>query len=510
MSILDRVRGAGLVRSQAIMAGFTGGLDAGSFTFNGVDHQLNTSLAGSPAVSVGPGFEDRVANVHEQSGPVSAAIVARSLPMTQMRFKWRNESGDRPGRLFGNETLAPFERPGSMTRPQWLALCERHASLGGNSYTRLTAAGTLHQLRPDWVDIVLGSDELPESASFAADATKVGFIYWPGGRDNEGVQPELYTSAEVIHWAPEPHPLWPWLGESWVTAILRDIAADGQATDHIQKFFANAATSNMVVKAAEGLSEAQFSKWRDLFESKYQGSANAWRNIYLSHGTDVQVVGSSLGDLRMGDLQGGFETRIAVRSRVPSTMLGTREGLGGSALNAGNYDSARRLWADGFLVPHMESFCAAAEMVLQRPAGPVELTFDPRRVMILQEDRTQAADILQSQASIIETLHRAGFEPDAAVSAAVDGDLAGLLGSHTGLSSVQLIAPGSGEDGATVSEFEPANDFEAVERMALTIQKVYLGVGKVVTVDEARMLVNAAAAGERVQLTAGNPIEVSP
>jgi len=217
-----------------------------------------------------------------------------------------------------------------------------------------------------------------------------------------------------------------------------------------------------------------------------------------------------LGDLRMGDLQGGFETRIAVRSRVPSTMLGTREGLGGSALNAGNYDSARRLWADGFLVPHMESFCAAAEMVLPRPAGPVELTFDPRRVMILQEDRTQAADILQSQASIIETLHRAGFEPDAAVSAAVDGDLAGLLGSHTGLSSVQLIAPGSGEDGATVSEFEPANDFEAVERMALTIQKVYLGVGKVVTVDEARMLVNAAAAGERVQLTAGNPIEVSP
>jgi len=208
----------------------------------------------------------------------------------------------------------------------------------------------------------------------------------------------------------------------------------------------------MVVKAAEGLSEAQFSKWRDLFESKYQGSANAWRNIYLSHGTDVQVVGSSLGDLRMGDLQGGFETRIAVRSRVPSTMLGTREGLGGSALNAGNYDSARRLWADGFLVPHMESFCAAAEMVLQRPAGPVELTFDPRRVMILQEDRTQAADILQSQASIIETLHRAGFEPDAAVSAAVDGDLAGLLGSHTGLSSVQLIAPGSGEPESTEGE----------------------------------------------------------
>ena len=91
--------------------------------------------------------------------------------------------------------------------------------------------------------------------------------------------------------------------------------------------------------------------------------------MWLGGGSDVTVVGSKLADLDLKSLQGGLETRIAVRSRVPAAILGVREGLGGSALNSGNYAATRRLWADSWFAPSVQSLCASVESAFPPPAG---------------------------------------------------------------------------------------------------------------------------------------------
>lgn len=397
-----------------------------------------TTLPGSPAESIGEQFEQRIARVRDGNGVVAAAVLARSLLVSQIRFVWRDEIS---GRLFGNGDLDVLERPGSDSRPRLLARIEEDACYAGNAFVLRTDNGRLYRLRPDWVDLIIGSDGSPDDVMRGADAEVVGYRFWPGG-DRRGT-PQSFTLGEIMHFAPEAHPTRVAVGASWVTSILRDVIADGQASHHIEKFFENAATSNMVVKAPEGTTLDQFKKWRELFDEGHRGTAQAWKNIYVSAGTDVQVVGSALADLDLKQLTGAFESRIALRSRVPSSVLGTREGMQGSALNAGNYQQVRRLWADSWFSPYADMLCAAFEQIVPPPSSFVELTYQRDRVLFLQEDQKDAAEIAQTQSSAIRSLVEAGYDPASVVDAVTTGDFTKLR--HTGVFSVQLQPPSNGQ-----------------------------------------------------------------
>lgn len=413
------------------------------FSFNGQPFPLNAyptpSMPGSPVEASMADFGSAVRTIHSRSGVVAAAVYARSLVISQLQFKYRPLRND--GRLFGNESLLPLENPGrDVTRQGLLSRIEPDVAYHGNAYIRRLPDGRLRRLRPDWMQILIGSDERPEDVRLGADAEVVGYVYKPGGQYSEH-QAQLLSLAEVAHWAPESHPLSSFIGEAWVTAVWREIAADMQSTDHVSKFFDNAATANMVAKAPEGIvNKEQFDEWVDTFESAHRGSQNAWRTIYVQPGTDIQVVGSQIGDLKMAELQGGFETRVAARARVPATVLLIREGMQGSALNAGNYQQTRRLWADSWFSPYAQSLCATLQRLVDAPAG-AELTYDPSRIMLLQEDQQDAAEIMSRQMLTIESGVRAGYTPESVVDAVTSSDLARLV--HTGLFSVQLQPPGT-------------------------------------------------------------------
>jgi hypothetical protein len=404
------------------------------------------SMGGSPVEASAADFSSAVRTIHSRSGVVSSAVTARGLVMSQLNFKFRSVQSD--GRLFGTQALAPLERPGDdLTRQSLLMRVEQDVAYHGNFYARRTESG-LRRLRPDWVQILIGSNERPGDPSLAADATVIGYVYKPGGQTSNHPG-QMLMPSEVAHWAPEPHPTSLFIGEAWVTSIWREIAADMQATDHVSRFFSNAATPNMIAKAPPGVVTLdQFNEWVDAFDGAHRGAVNAWKTIYAQAGTDVQVVGSQLAQLGMAELQGGFETRVSSRSRVPATVLLIREGLGGSALNAGNYAQTRRLWADSWFSPYAQGFCAAMERVISVPSG-AELTFDPARVLLLQEDQQDSAQIRQADAVTIRALTDAGYGPDAVIDyVAGNGDLAKLKGSHSGLFSVQLQEPGTASQGA--------------------------------------------------------------
>lgn len=431
-SVVDRLRGRDIRRSPD------------RFLFNGQEHLLGSqvpslSLDGSPVEVSFENFADAVRTVHSRSGVVAAAVAARALLVSQLVFRFRPVRD--PGRLFGTEALSPLETPGQdLTRQSLLWRVEQDVAYAGNAYVRRLDDGRLRHLRPDWMQLLIGSNERPGDPRLGADAEVIGYTYKPGGArsDKPG---QILGLSEVAHFAPEPHPLSNFIGESWVTAIWREVAADLQATDHVSKFFGNAATPSMVAMAPPGVvTPEQFSEWVDAFEGSAAGVANAWRTLYIQSGTDVKVVGSPVGDLGLGDLQGGFETRVSVRSRVPAVVLGIREGLAGSALNSGNYAQTRRLWADGWFTPYAQSLCASAERLVNVPQG-AELTFDPDRIMFLQEDQADAADIMSKKMATVAAGVQGGFEPQSVVDAIVSGDLSRMV--HTGLYSVQLQPAGA-------------------------------------------------------------------
>ena len=386
------------------------------------------------------GFIDQV---HRRNGIVSAAVVARALLLSQLRFTWRRErSSGRAGELWGNRDLSVLERPGTSTRPEMLFRLEMDASYSGSAYL-VRDGRKLRRLRPDRVTFLLGSDSDPDwdgdVMQVPYDAETVAVLY----NRHVGGRPELFLPEEVAVWSPEPDPVHFWRGASWVTSIIREVVTDGQATEHQQKFFENAATPSLVFLMDPSKTPEQVKGYADVVNERHAGAMNAYKNMFLGGGSDVKVVGSTLESLNLKDLTGGLENRVAIRSRVPAVILGAREGLSGSSLNAGNYASARRLLADGWFAPSAQGLCASLETVVRTPEGS-ELWYDPSEVLFLQEDEKDAAVITASHASTINSLVREGFTPESATEAVTTGDMNKLV--HTGLVSVQLQEPGANQN----------------------------------------------------------------
>lgn len=412
--------------------------------FQGQQYPLGT-MSGSRPDHPDPHFVGYVRGVHQRNGVVSAAVVARALLLSQLRFVWRNTRvSNTPGRVFGSANLAPLERPGSATRPELLFRLELDASYAGNAYGA-RRSNTITRLRPDWVTVVLGSDSDPtwdgDVLVPPSDAREIGILYKPEGGGRKG-RPEAFIPGEYFHWMPEPDPVDFWRGASWVTSVLREITTDGQASEHQSKFFEHAATPNLVFVMDPEKTAVQVQEFANIVNERHAGAGNAYRNMFLGGGSDVKVVGAENAALGLKDVQGGFESRIASRSRVPAVVLGIREGMAGSALNSGNYSQTRRLWADGWFTPTAQNLCASLEAVV-KPAVDTELWYDPSEVLFLQEDQKDAAEIAQTNAQALKALVEAGYEPASAVEAVKTGDLSKL--THTGVFSVQLQPPGSGQ-----------------------------------------------------------------
>lgn len=403
------------------------------FTYMGRQYQIGGSYGTTPEAS----FVGYVRDIAERNGVVSAAVAARALLISQVRFTWRNNRASvTPGRTLGDRSLSILERPGQMTRPEMLNLAEQDVSYAGSWFAHRDG-DRLHRMRPDWVTVTLGSNSDPVNDWVPPDAQIIGYVYGDPTKPNG--RREAFLPDEVIHWKPEPHPLEWWRGQSWVTSVIQEIRNDGQATNHTSKFFDHAATPNMVFTMDPNLTVEQVQAFADLTNQRHAGSENAYKNLFLGGGTGVEVVGSENAALGLKDIQGGYEARIASRARVPAVVLGIREGMGGSALNSGNYAQTRRLWADGWFTPSVQGLCASAERVM-RPAADVELWYDPSEVLFLQEDQKDAAEIQQVKAQAIRQLTDAGFTPTSVVEA-IQVDDYSLL-KHSGLYSVQLQPPG--------------------------------------------------------------------
>lgn len=415
-----------------------------SFGFNGNTYPIFGWQGSSPEWPDSD-FLGYIAGIHNRNGVVAAAVETRALLLSQIRFGW-NIGGE----FVENRASRRLNRPsGTVTRPSFLKSLEYDASYHGSAYV-VNADEAIRRLRPDHCTVILGSDSDPDWDGSDAqvilpwDAEVIGLIYHPNSLTGGPVNTSgarAFGRSEFAIWSPEPDPVNLWRGTAWVTSVLREIVADGQATDHTTKFFENAATPNLVFIMDPSKAPDEIRKFAEVINGNHSGSGKAFKNLFLGGGTDVKTVGANLESLNLKDLTGGYENRVAIRSRVHPVILGTREGLSGSSLNAGNYASARRMLADGWYSPATESLCATLERLVPVPTPNAELAFDRSRVLFLQEDEKDAADIRQINSVALRQLVEAGYEPDSAKEYIATGDISKL--KHTGNVSVQLQPPGS-------------------------------------------------------------------
>ena len=437
MRLLDNLLPPSEARSySALPASFGFQQFVDFMTFQGKQY----GLAGSPMRMPGDSFSSYVESIHRRTPIISAAAVARALLMSQIRFQVRGVDGVRSEPA----SLAPLKRPGALKRSAFLNLAEMHTSYSGTAYPVLKN-GRLYLLRPDWTQVVLGSASDPVEAPNGemlppSDAEIVGLFYQPTDGVSKG-NAEMFQVGQFARHAPEPDPVWWWRGVSWVTGVLSEFALDGQVTSHQHKFFEHAATPNLVFLMEQARTPTEVAEFAKVLNETHTGPTNAHKNMFLGGGTDVKVVGSELDKLGLRDLSGAFETRVSARSRVPATILHIAEGNKGSALNSSTYGQTRREWSDLWFTPTADALCESLEDIIRIPNG--ELTWDPSRVMFLQEDEKDAAEIMGLKMSAMRTGWDGGADPQSVIDAINTGELSKL--KHTGNLSVQLQPPGSGD-----------------------------------------------------------------
>lgn len=408
-----------------------------------------TSYGTDKAEPIGDAFTDYVIGGLAGNGVVWSVERVRVALFSEARFQFQQFAKGRPGNLFGLAELGLLERPwDGGTTGDLLARMILDADFAGN-YFATELDGEVVRLRPDWVEIVL-------TERFDADGRqvgwrKLGYLYYEGGKT--GQPPAVLLPDEVVHFAPNPDPLASWRGMSWLTPVVREVMADGQATKHKLKFFEHAATPNLAVKLPVEVSADNFERFVDKMELQHAGSDNAYKTLYTGGGADVTVVGADMRQLDFKVTQGAGESRIAAAGGIHPTIVGLSEGLQGSSLNAGNFGAARRLVADATLRPLWRNAAGSLEVLAPPPSG-ARLWYDARDVAFLREDAKDAAAITQIQAVTIAGLVKEGFTPDSAKAAVIAENMDLLV--HTGLISVQLQAPGAGPAQPTDTTPAPA------------------------------------------------------
>jgi phage portal protein BeeE len=401
------------------------------FRFDGINYQ-------SPFA----GYSSLNALEASRNAVVSAAVQFRSQVFSEITFKFQRFEDSRPAGLFGDARLRILESPWpGCSTGDLLSIMETDVSVFGNSYW-VREGQRLCRLPADRVLVVTGEKtNRTNNDRYAYEL--LGYLALP----HPQLQPDIdtpidpslhgtfYTPEQVAHYKALPDPANPFVGRSWISTILPDSLADNELTGYKSMYIRNAATPNMAVMFPKEYQPEEIERFKELMDAKHAGMDKAFKTLYLGGGADVRMLGSNFEQLDMHRTQGGGETRIAVASGVPATILGISEGLGGSALNAGNYMASRRRFADGTMRPLWRAACSALSQLLLIPSG-TRLWYDERDVSFLQEDVRDTAEIRMREAGTIRQLIDGGFDPSSVVDAVVSGDMARLI--HTGNLSVQL------------------------------------------------------------------------
>lgn len=336
-------------------------------------------------------------------------------------------------------------------------------------------------------------------ASGSKGSSKIPLELWPVRPDrmvavpdqDEFIKGYIYTSPDGVKVPFEldevinirvPNPMDVYGGLSAVSSIMTDIESSQYSRQYNRNFFRNSAEPGGIIEVDKKLGDTEFEQLRDRWNSGHKGVGNAHRVAILEHGKWIDRK-YTMRDMQFAELRNLSREDIREAFGYPKPMLGATDDVNRANAEAGEYVFTRwilrgraRRWKDALNSNFLPLFGKEASMSL-------EFDFDDPVPSNRELDNATLTTKVAAAASLIDQ----GFDPV---------DVLAMLELPEMATVTQPDAPVS----------EASTDQQ--RHIAELIQKMYLGVGTIVTWNEARAILNKF--GADLDLDAPAPVSVPP
>lgn len=325
--------------------------------------------------------------------------------------------------------------------------CQQHLELVGESFIVIGRSPLsplpleLWPVRPDRMTPV------PHPTDFLS-----GWIYT--GPNGEKVP----LGVDEVIQIKMPNPLDPYRGLGPVQAALVDIDSARYSAEWNRNFFVNGAEPGGVVEFKDELDDDEFERFQERWRETHQGVTNAHRVAILELGATWKPTQFHARDMQFVELRGLSRELIREAFTIHGHMLGISQDV-----NKANAEAGESSFAKWLVAPRADDWRDILNSRLVPMYDTTAVEFDHDRVV--PEDREADDRERNSKANAAAALASPGvWEPDDILQA-------------VGLPAMRVQ--------------EAAVDVRNVVEM---IQKVYLGVGIVLSAEEAREILNQAGA----------------
>jgi HK97 family phage portal protein len=363
-----------------------------------------------------------------------------------------------------------------MSGQELFELGEQHYSLVGETWWVVVKAGAagasqlpleIWPVRPDKMDIIRGRD--PQAPPNRPAGVPVGYRYL----DDDGNSIPLLLNDVVFMRRPDPRdPFGRGIGP--VQSLLADLNSVRYSAEWNKKFFENDATPGGVVEFEYKLSDQDYDDFVRRWREQHQGWRNSFRVAILEH-AKYQSVGFTQKDMQFVELRQLGAQFIQEAFRIHDHMLGKS-----ADVNLANAHAAEYTYAKWGLVPDLQRFKGGLNtglLPLYNGGKPAPVRF--QYCSPVQEDADSKRADQTAAVSNFVALVGTGVDPAAA---------AELVGFPELVMSESASAESGGATPRDIAEM---------------VQKVYLGVDKVITWNEARQLL--VDAGAQLDQNASQP-----
>lgn len=262
-----------------------------------------------------------------------------------------------------------------------------------------------------------------------------------------------------------PDPADPYRGISPLSAIAPELRGARLAAEWNARFFENSAVPGGVIEFQETLDDVSYERFVDRWRAAHQGVNNAHRVGIIEMGKWVNRTFTHK-DMEFGSMATITGDRVREVFGFPKFAAGIVDDV-----NRATAEASDDFFAGWLIVPRLDRMRSAANAHLLPMFGTLTIGLTLAYVSPVQGDVEGAAKVLLTRAQAFTQLVSAGVTPAEAA------DACGLPGM--GLDSTRPVA--------------------SPREVAELVQKIYLGVGKVVTWQEAR----------EVLVSAGVPLDLS-
>ena len=267
------------------------------------------------------------------------------------------------------------------TREEFLETSQQHLELTGEAWWVILRDGEgqpreLWPVRPDRMT------PIPHPQQFIA-----GYVYSIG-------QERIPLAKEDVVFIRMPNPLDPYRGAGPVQSLLSDLGSEASAAQWTRNFFRNSAEPGGVIEYAQELSDPEFERLVNRWQSQHRGVSNSHRVAVIERGKWVDRK-YSMRDMMFTDLRRLNRDIILGAFGMPKSILGITDDV-----NLANSQAGEVMFGRWVVRPRLQRLRAAINERLCPLFGPdlefdfIDPTPDNRELALAEADRGYRGGLL--------------------------------------------------------------------------------------------------------------------